>query len=205
MHVAKMKFVSRTMAFGLIAGVLLAGCSSNDSDSTAEPVGTQSAETTDAGSETGETGTTDTGNTDTMTTDFDGTWRSECKENRLIDVDEEDQPDGFVQSTLTIDSVSESYSERTLLYTDSQCTLEDPEDATLRGSSGEIIFDGVTTTSSGMVATVVRYNPNGTSPATVGLLYRDGDILYRDLIQSTLIEDIVPSTLSLSNPWRLVN
>ena len=200
-----MKFVSRTMALSLVAGVLLAGCSSNDSDSTAEPVETQSTDTGETGTETTDSGNTDTGNTDTMTTDFDGTWRSECMENRLFDVDEEDQPGGYVQSTLTIHSVSESYSERTLLYTDSQCTLEDPDDATLRGSSGEIIFDGVTTTSSGMVTTVVRYNPNGTSPATVGLLYRDGDILYRDLIQSTLIEDIVPTTLSLSNPWRLIN
>jgi len=67
------------------------------------------------------------------------------------------------------------------------------------------MFDGITTTSSSLVATVIRYFSKGTSPDTVGLLYRDGDILYRDLSQTTLIEDIVPSDVNLSYPWYLVN
>lgn len=200
MYATKMNFVSRAMALSLIAGVLLAGCSSNDPDSTADPVETQSAEITDAG-----TGTTDNGTTNTMTTDFAGTWRNECREHRLIDVDEEDQPGGYVQSTLTLDSTNNTYSERILLYTDSQCTLEDPDKPILSGSSGEFIFDGVTTTSSGMEATIVRYNTGGTNPEMIGLLYRDGDVLYRDLSDLTLILDIVPKALDLSNPWRLVN
>jgi len=59
---------------------------------------------------------------------------------------------------------------------------------------------------SGLEATVVRYVSSvGTGPDSIGLLYRENDGLYRELNPSTLIEDIVPTDLNLSNPWQLVN
>ena len=199
MNTTQMKFVLCTMALSHIAGFFLAGCGSDSSDSNEELTEIQSA-----GSET--TGTlSETTGSGSQITAFDGTWGAECMENRLFMVAEEDQPGGYVQRTLTIDSSNSSYSELTLLYTDLQCTIEDPDDATLAGSAGDIRFDGLITSNSGMVATVVRYFNNGSSPDLVGLLYRDGDVLYRDVSQSTLIENVVPVELSLSNPWRLIN
>ena len=199
MNTTQMKFVLCTMALSHIAGFFLAGCGSDSSDSNEELTEIQSA-----GSET--TGTlSETTGSGSQITAFDGTWGAECMENRAFLVPEEDQPGGYVQRTLTIDSSEGSYTELTLLYTDLQCTVEDPNDATLTGSSGDIVFDSLVTTSTGMEATVVRYLSSGSSPDLIGLLYRDGDILYRDVRQSTLLEDVAPVELSLSNRWRLIN
>jgi len=43
------------------------------------------------------------------------------------------------------------------------------------------------------------------SPDLVGLLYRDGDILYRDGRSSGIIDESILTELYLSFPWRLVN
>jgi len=51
---------------------------------------------------------------------------------------------------------------------------------------------------------VVRYF-NGSGPDLTGLLFREGDLLYREDRQGTLIEDIVPTELALLFPWQLVN
>lgn len=136
--------------------------------------------------------------------EFDGTWRADCFENRIFMVPEEAQPDGYTQTTLTIDSGTNAYSESRQIYLDSQCILEDP-DSNARVQSGDILFEGILTTDTGLEATLVLYFNKGTVPDLTGLLYREGDILYRDVRQSTVIEDGVPGVLSLSNPWQLVN
>lgn len=176
MSTAKLNVVSRTsarMGLCIIAGVLIASCSA--------------------------TGPGDR----QINPKFDGTWLGECYENRIFMVPEEDQPEGYVRSTLVIDSSTNSYSTTRRVYVDSQCLVENP-DANNNTVSGDIAFDGVTTTRSGLEATVVRYFNDGTVPDLIGLLYRDGNVLYRDLRQSTLIEDIVPDQLSFSTPWQLV-
>ena len=199
MNATDIKISLHTLALSLGTGLFLAGCGSSGSDSNDELLETQSTvpESTGTSSVTTDPGSRNAG--------FDGTWGAECMENRAFLVPEEDQPGGYVQRTLTIDSSEGSYTELTLLYTDLQCTVEDPNDATLTGSSGDIVFDSLVTTSTGMEATVVRYLSSGSSPDLIGLLYRDGDILYRDVRQSTLLEDVAPVELSLSNRWRLIN
>ena len=212
-------FVSSALALSLATVVLLAGCGSNGSDSNGEQVGPTESETSgdtagpettgdSAGSETAGdstgTGATD-GSGEVVTTEFDGTWRSDCSKFGVVGVPEEDQPDEYAASTLTIDSSTKSYSRAVLLFTDPECTKENPDDPTGPRSSGEFVFDGTVTTNSGLEATVVRYFSSGTSPDLVGLLYRDGDLLYRELRQSTLIEDIAPTELALSSPLRLVD
>gem|GEM_PF-3613743 len=132
---------------------------------------------------------------------FDGTWLSACRESGTFGASPEDEPEQYARSTLVIDSGAGTYSDRMRLYTDPGCSTEDPSAAGPR-SSGRIEFDGTTTTSSGLEAAVVRYTSDGTSPDLVGLLYRDGDVLYRERRESTLIEDVVPTELALSNPWR---
>jgi len=176
MNIVKMNFGIRTTlgALSLIASVLLVGCSSSGSEEKEEPVVTATVNAT-----------------------FDGTWRSDCFKQFVDNIPEEDQPDGYIQRTLTIDSATNAYSTTPNVYTDSQCMLEDPEH--------KIKFDGIVTTSSGMDATVARYYSDKDSPDLVGLLYRDGDILYREAGQSGVIDDSIPTALDLSNPWRLVN
>jgi len=170
--------------FSLISSLLLAGCGSSGSNSEKDPVSPQTAELGTAG--------------------FDGSWSAGCFKDSLIGVPEADQPDGYIQRTLTIDSSAKSYSESTLRYKDSQCT-EENTDAKVISVSGDIAFDGLTTTRSGLEATIVRYFNNGTSPDYIGLLYRDGDVLYRDQGPGTVIEDKVPDQLILQVPWQLVN
>ncbi len=137
--------------------------------------------------------------------EFNGIWLSRCFEREVFMAAEEDQPDGYTQTSLTIDSSTRSYAQRTMVYTDSQCAIEDAENPISLRSSGEIDFRGLTTTNSGLDATIVRYISNSSSPDLTGLLYREGDILYRESRQSTLLEDTIPDELSLSNPWQLAN
>jgi len=134
---------------------------------------------------------------------FDGTWRSQCVENQIVGAPEAHQPDGYVQSTLALDSATNSYIFITKKYFGPQCGPVN-QGALVREQSGDISFDGLTTTSSGLEATVVRYFNNGTVPDTTGLLYRDGDILYRDLTEGSVIEDIVPTQLAFRYPWQLL-
>ena len=211
MNTTKMTFFSRTLAVSLITGVCLAGCGSSGSDPDEEPIDTQTTET-----ETTGTGSADSGNTDTASettesgsqvTQFDGTWRANCIEKRVFMANEEDQPGGSAQRMLTINSGDGTYTTSEQDYTDSECMVADPEDPvdTSGAVTGKIRFDGVITTSSGMEASVVYYD-NGSSPELSGLLYRDGDVLYRELRdESTLIEDDVPVGLALGDPWQLVN
>lgn len=176
----KTSLVLRQVAVALVLVLLFAACSASVAD-------IDTSEAVDRG---------------TVTAEFDGTWRSECAENRLFDVPEEDQPEGYVQTILTIDSSTNSYSRSTIVYFGDDCrTIDTGQNG--RGSSGDLAFEGVTTTRSGLEATVVRYTPRGTAPEEVGLLYREGDVLYQDVINSTLIEDVVPTDVSLSHPWRL--
>jgi len=184
MSARKMNVVLRTMALSIIFAVLLVACSTSESPSRGEQVKPQPT-----GSET---------------TKFDGSWRTDCFKDRLFNVPEDAQPDGYVQTTLNIDSTTKTYSNNRRKYTDSQCTIANPDDAG-RIQSGKFRFDGVTTTISGLEATIVRYFFNGTVSDLIGLLYRDGDILYVEQRESTLIEDIVPNQLSLGVAWRLVN
>jgi len=202
MLLKKMNVVSRTMALVLLSGFFLVGCGSDGADTSTELVETQStdSETTDDS-----TGTETADNTaEPVIADFDGTWRAGCFAVRSFMEPEEDQPNGYSQTTLSIDSKASTYSTTMRLYTDSQCMAENPDLAAIQ-RSGEILFDGVTTTSSGLEATVARYFSAGSSPDLIGLLYREDDVLYRELRQSTLIEDIAPTDLNLSNPWQLVD
>ena len=195
MYIVRMNFGIRTTlgALSLIASVLLVGCSSSGSEENGEPVVPQSTDTE----------TTDEP-TATVNTTFDGTWRSDCAEYRFDNIPEESQPGKFIRRTLTIDSATNVYSSTGHLYTDSQCMLENPEHNVVV-FTGEIKFDGIVTTSSGMDATVARYYSDHDIPDLVGLLYRDGDILYREARPSGIIDDSIPTALNLSNPWRLVN
>lgn len=195
MSVSKIKIFSFTMALSIGSGVFLMGCSSSDPDSS-EPVQSQTTggDSMDDMNEENMAGS--------LVTEFDGSWQSDCIEYRLFDIPEEDQPGGYVHRTLTIDSSAGTYSERRQIFTDMDCATEDP-DRPATGVSGQIVFDGTTMTSSGLEATIVRYTDNGAADL-VGLLYREDNVLYRELRESTLIEDIVPTELGLSNPWRLV-
>lgn len=200
MSVSKLNIGSFTKIVWLITGVFLAGCSSSDP----EPMGEQvTPQTTDSENDPVMPQSTGLG-TGLENEKFDGSWRADCFKDSLFGVPEEAQPDGYMQKTLTINSSTNSYSLVTLFYTDSQCVI-DNADAKPGDVSGDIRFDGLSTTRSGLEATVVYYFNNGTSPDVTGLLYRDGDILYLEERGSTLIEDIVPDKLSLSVPWRLVN
>ncbi len=195
-----MSFVLITIALSVVTCVLLVGCSSSGTDSNGEQVDSQSTEsgTTDAG-----TGSETTNGS--VTADFDGTWRTDCFENTVFGLPEDSQPDGYVQRSLTIDSTASARSETRQIYTDAQCTIEDPDEPAV-GGSGDILFEGVVTTSTGLEATVVRYVGNGSNPDLIGLLYREDNVLFRELRQSTaIIEDEVPTNLSLSVPWRLVD
>lgn len=154
------------IGLGLIAGLVLAACSSS------------------------------------TTTEFDGTWVGGCNERFTIGAPEEDQPEGYVQGTLTIDSSTNTYSEVHQPYSDAECTSRD-RDTRVWDVSGEVVFDGLSTTREGLEATVARYSPSGSSPATVGLLYREGDVLYRDVNLSSVIEDRVPDNVATKYPWTL--
>ena len=183
MLVLKMNVV-RGATLGLLTGLFMTGCESenNESESSQNPIQTN----------------------EVVTDEFDGTWRANCFARRIFNVPEENQPDGFAQSALTIDSVTGIFSISTITYTDSQCRIRDSA-VNERNNSGTFMFDGVTTTSSGLEATVIRYDYNGSLPDRVGLLYRQDDVLYRDSNSTTLIEDIVPNRLALNNGWQLVN
>jgi len=196
MSVAEVKFVMRSMALSIVTGIFAIGCGSGSSDADGNQAGTQT-EGADGGQAEPETA-------GSSPSDFDGLWRTDCVAQTVFGVPEDSQPEGYLSRTLTLDSATKTYSTTTQMYTDSQCTVEDPNNAAIT-VSGEILFDGTVTTSSGLEASVVRYFNNGTSPDLIGLLYRDGDTLYRELRQSTLIENEVPSELSLSVAWRLVN
>ena len=213
MNIVKMNFGTRTTlgTLSLIASVLLVGCSSSGSEENEEPVSPQTTDTETTGGDAGEENTDESTNnettddsTATVNAAFDGTWRSDCAELRFDNIPEDSQPGTFIQRTLTIDSATNAYSTTRNNYTDSQCMLEDPEE-TVFVFTGEIKFDGIVTTSSGMDATVARYFSDDDTPDVVGLLYRDGDILYREAAQSGVIDDSVPTELNLSMPWRLVN
>jgi len=202
MNIVKMNFGIRTTlgALSLIASVLLVGCSSSGSE---EPETNGGATGEEMADDSTSNETTDD-STASVNAAFNGTWRTDCAEQRFDNIPEENQPGVFIQRTLTIDSATKAFSTTRRDYTDSQCMLEDPEQ-TVVVFTGEIKFDGVVTTSSGMDATVARYFSDQDIPDVVGLLYRDGDILYREVAQSGIIDDSIPTTLDLSKPWRLVN
>ena len=188
--------MTHTIAVILIAGVFVTGCGSSDSNSGSEQSVTESDDSA-ADDETGDQAA--------ALANFDGMWQTECSEFRVFGEPENAPPEGYVQVVLSLDSATSTYSRATRRYTDEQCVIEDTSVNT-GVASGQIRAEGVVTTTTGLEATMVRYNSDDPSREILGLLYRDGDTLYRESRQSTVIEPgVVPTELALSSPLRLVN